>query len=313
MYFPYLRGRQSELDAMTSIAPDISSDKRVIPIIEPMERDTTQIVKAIKPYNFYKLPYILIVNPQVGVLKDDPSHIESQIDSEKLRLERQSSLGYIIHPGTKLQDIRAFSKKYSSHRLAFIHDYSFPAFGKLSDLMKSFPNISHQIFIDGSTEDSYPEAFTDYNRVLIQDSFNKASTNADYPPDEFFSDLHLRYKKLRFNGFGDYTITGKKYIKGGLPYAVVIHLTYYNSPLEALRIRHFLSDRTKTRDDPGGKFLEALVKMIEFLNVHPHIETGACKEFRVLYAQERFRGLPDIKYLSIKHHLQLLLGLVKKK
>ena len=313
MYFPYLRGRQSELNALTSISPEIGADQRVIPIIEPIDKDITQLLKALKAYNFYKIPYVLIVNPQVGIITDHPGHIESQIDSGKLRIEGQASLGYLINPSTKLQDVRAFSKKYSGHRLSFIHDHSLKDVEKLVELMKSCKNVSHQIFMDGRTEHSYQEAFTRYNRVLIQDSFNKAATNADFPPDELFSDLHLRYKKLGFNGFGDFTITGKKYIKGGLPYAVAIHLTYYNSPREAIRIRHFISDRTTTRDDPSGKFLEALVKLIEFLNENPHIETGACKEFRSLHAQERFPGLPEIKYLSIKHHLQLLLGLMKMK
>jgi hypothetical protein len=313
MYFPYLRGRQSELTALTSVAPDIASNKRVIPIIEPIDRDTNQLLKALKPYNFYKIPYVLIVNPQVGEVKDYPVHISSQIDSGKIRLEGEASLGYLIHPSTRLQDVRAFSKKYNEYRLSFIHDHSLKDVDKLVDLMKSCKNVSHQIFLDGRTEFSYQESFTDYNRVLIYDGFNKAATNAEFPPDELFSDLHLRYKKLGFYGFGDFTITGKKYIKGGIPYAVAIHLTYYNSLREALRIRHFISDRTKTRDDPGGKFLEALVKLIEFLNENPHVETGACKEFRALYTQERFPGLPEIKYLSIKHHLQLLLGLMKKK
>lgn len=314
MYFPYLRGRQSELTALTSVSTDIASNHTVIPIIEPVGKDTVQLLAAIKPYNFYKLPYILIINPQAGVAKDGPSpQIESHIDSGKIRLEGQASLGYIIHPDTKLQDVKAVLKKYSGHNMAFIHDHSFRAIGKLSDAMRSYKNISHQIFLDGRTEHSYQEAFTGYHRVIIKDGFNKAATNADFPPDELFSDLHLRYRELGFNGFGDFTITGRKFIKGGIPYVVAIHLTYYSSPLEALRIRHFLSEPSTTRDDPAGKFLEALTKLIKFLDKNPHIETGACKEFRALYLKERFPGLPDIKYLSIKHHIQLLLGLMKKK
>lgn len=313
MYFPYLRGREAELDAVTSIAPQMATNQRVIPIIEPVNTQTNEILKTLKALNFYKVPYILVVNPQVGPIKDYPSKIESQIDSQRLQLEGKATLGYLIHAGTKPTDVEGFVEKFNARRLSFIHDHNGKDVDRLIGLMKRSENISHQIFIDGRTEYSYQRAFDGYRRVLVQEGFNKATSNAEFPPDELYSDLHLRYKKLGFYGFGDFTITGKKFGKGGIPHTVAIHLTYLNSPLEALRIKHFLSDRTKTSDDPGGKFLEALVKLIKFLDKAKFQETEACKVFRTLYAQERFPGLPDIKFLSIKHHLEVLLGLMGKR
>jgi hypothetical protein len=314
MYFPYLRGRQSELNALIKIAPGIGSTKRLIPIIEPLDKYSSLLTDTIKACNFYKIPFVLIVNPQVSLAKNPPpALVENQIGSGQLRLEGEAALGYLIHAGTQLPEVKQFLKTYSARPVAFIHDHSFTDRDELVGVMESARNIRHQIFIEGRSEYSYQRAFANYNRVLIRDGFNKATTNADFPADEFFSDLHLRYRNLGFDGFGDFTITGRKFVKGGIPYAVAVHLTYYNNSREALRIQHFISDRVVTRDDPAGKFLEALVKLIDFLNNNPQVQTGASDEFRVLYSEERFPGLPEIKYLSIRHHLELLVGLVRKK
>lgn len=314
MYFPYLRGRQSELNALIKIAPGVGSAKRIVPIIEPLDRYSSLLTETIKAYNFYKLPFVLIVNPQVSFGKGTPTPIvENQIQSGRLRVEGEAAFGYIIHAATQLGEVKQFLRKYSAKPIAIIHDHSFKDRDKLVDLMNGSANVRHQIFIEGRSEYSYQRAFSNHNRVLIRDGFNKATTNAEFPADEFFSDLHLRYRNLGFDGFGDFSITGRRFVKGGIPYAVAIHLTYYNNNREALRIQHFISDRTVTRDDPAGKFLEALVKLIDFLENNPQIQTGASDEFRVLHTEERFPGLPEIKYLSITHHLQLMLGLVRKK
>ena len=66
------------------------------------------------------------------------------------------------------------------------------------------------------------------------------------------------------SGFGDFLIVGDEYSESGGPaYTIAIHLTYIDFDQdEAMHVRHFLSDRQDTPKDPGGKFSEALTKLV---------------------------------------------------
>ena len=77
-----------------------------------------------------------------------------------------------------------------------------------------------------------------------------------------------------------------------------------------MMIRHFKSDRSETPSDPGGKYLEALAKMIAFIDSgEPHIaETSALAEFRTHYADKYFPGLGYVKRLSMTHHIETMAG-----
>ena len=76
--------------------------------------------------------------------------------------------------------------------------------------------------------------------MLIYDGFTR-SKNRDYPPKEFFSELHLTYSELRLNGFGDFLIVGEDYIEAGGPaYAVAIHLTHLDKD-DIMYVKHFVS------------------------------------------------------------------------
>jgi hypothetical protein len=133
----------------------------------------------------------------------------------------------------------------------------------------------------------------------------------DYPADEFFSELHRRYASEGFQGFGDFTIVGGDHSDGGGPTnAVAIHLTYRRQNNDVW-IRHFLSDRiTGTKGTPA-KFLEALKKLIRFLDENPEVSgCDACAEFRDLHRRQHFPGLGSLKRLSMKHHVDLMARLL---
>jgi len=68
--------------------------------------------------------------------------------------------------------------------------------------------------------------------------------------------------------FGDFLIAGDEFSEGGGPaYAVALHLTLIDEEEdEDMFVKHYISDRTNTPDDPAGKFLEALAKVVEDVN-----------------------------------------------
>ena len=143
-------------------------------------------------------------------------------------------------------------------------------------------------------------------KILIKDGFKKGR-NKDYPELEPFSELHLTYKELGLNGFGDFLIVGNEYSESGGPaYAVAIHLTYFNED-EIMYIRHFISKSNDTPTDPAGKFAEALAKLVERVEEDDLIfKSDAYRQYKDFHDRGHFPGLGVVKKLSMQHHIETL-------
>ena len=116
------------------------------------------------------------------------------------------------------------------------------------------------------------------------------------------------------DGFGDYLIVGDDYSEtGGPAYAVAIHLTYIGAE-DDIFIYHFLSDQTDSPIDPGGKFIEALAKLVKELK-RPNstiFKSKACLEYLDLFDKKHFPGLGYVKKLSMQHHIELIADVLKR-
>ena len=144
--------------------------------------------------------------------------------------------------------------------------------------------------------------------MLIRNSF-KRTTNAHYAPEEHFSDLHITYDDENMNGFGDFLIVGDEYSESGGPArAIAIHLTFLKEDDDDnMYIRHYVSNRTEGVSDPGGKFLEALQKLVIDIDKNYQLfNTNACDEYRKLLQEEHFPGLGVAKKLSMQHHIEII-------
>jgi hypothetical protein len=149
------------------------------------------------------------------------------------------------------------------------------------------------------------------NKVLLDDKFKPQIKNSDYllNTEEFFTDDHLFYLEDGFAGFGDYLTIGDDYAESGwLPYAVAIHFTFAK-PNKQIWIKHFVSDSNRDTTDVAGKFGEALIKLIDFIN-DEGINTVAANEFRQLAQDGHYPGLGSLKKLSLKNHLELVHNLL---
>lgn len=144
-------------------------------------------------------------------------------------------------------------------------------------------------------------------RILFSDRFNKKDKNASYKDDEdeFFSDDHRFYSEDRYVGYSDFSVIGDEYTESGFaPYAVAIHMVYFDSE-KNLRIHHFVSDTNEDINDPAGKFSQALSKMIEFEDLLNH-KTYGLEIFRSLFKRQEFPGLGTVKKISLMHHFELI-------
>ncbi|MBG0765379.1 MAG: sce7725 family protein, partial [Tissierellales bacterium] len=168
-------------------------------------------------------------------------------------------------------------------------------------------DIKFHVFLEKATSKDYRDLFNNFDCILIRDGFRRRTRNADYPASEYFSDLHKTYQSEGYYGFGDFSIVGDNFSSGGPAYAVAIHLTYLKENGD-IWINHFISDRTERPVDPGGKFLEALRKLVAFLDKYPIIikNSQACQEFKGLFSAQRYPGLGYVKKLSMKHHIELM-------
>ncbi|QHS63249.1 sce7725 family protein [Chitinophaga agri] len=310
MYFPYLRAKQYDLAAIFEVKDSTYKNKSVIPVIEPVTKIVEKHYKRILEKGIH---FILVTNPMVGDLAS-VSFSKTIIDSLVTNVFKDYenyTLGFIIQPDTSLADVKTFITRFPNNEHAFIHFHKFNDATKLAEIISADKNNKYNIFIDGNIGVDYVEEFSSSKApdILISDGFKKRSKNEAYPEEDFFYDLHNRYAiDLNYNGFGDFTIIGAQFSKGGGPaYVVAIHLTDKDKH-NNLVVKHFKSDilSPPSSVDPGGKFNQALKRLKKHLDATSHLNTSGVDEYKDLHTTGHYPGLGIVKKISIKHHIEFI-------
>ena len=300
MYFPYFRGRQYELIALRELLDNPNYSQNIIPIIEPVKASPT-LFNTIEAYVKKNRKLIIIVNPQVGSF--DLERRNKKEFSEKYdQLINSENIQICFLLKVKNQEKNIFTeKKYNkenAYALFYNHDSSI-----LFEEIKKIYNVNY-LFV---SESSVVRRNSVANRILLRDKFNKCERNSDYEKniDEFFSEDHLYYSEDGFYGFGDYSTIGDEYVESGfVPYAVAIHMVYFDKD-KSLRIHHFVSDDNNSREDTPGKFGQAIAKLCDFEDLKQY-KTSAYKELIDFKEAEKYPGLGTVKRISIMHHMELI-------
>lgn len=304
MYFPYFRGKQFELILLREQA-DFLAKHLQVPIIAPVRSNTKQLEKAIDALNNESAQHIIILNPSAGDHANDPSTIFTLLNSP--------SAGPSTITGIKLTyDIDEAQLKHilntiPTSEFALIHA-GYQNHTWLANELRTMQLTPKFNIFTQTAGYQYKKTFS-ANSVVIRDGFQQMR-NRDYPPEEFFSDLHLTYKQDGYDHFGDYLTIGEQYKDGGGPaYAVAVHLTYLNnSDANTIWIKHYISDSNSDTSDPGNKAKEALDKLFNETQSHafhiPH--TPALRELLNYQARSHFPGLGMLKKLSMWHHLYVV-------
>ncbi len=314
MYYPYVRGKQFELILLRDNA-EFLAENNFHPIIEPVKNDFAALTRSMKAMNDNNVDCTLIVNPIAGQQPVLSSTILSELIEDKFKKFTNISIGYILHAESKITDLVALLKKHPDFNFSILH-YGYTSGKKLAAAIEGYENIKTHIFIDGFAGKLYQKHLKKdgIKRVLIRNGFKPQKKNAHYPPNEHFSDLHITFTEEGMDGFGDYLMVGDDYTESGGPaYAVAIHLTYLDND-DDMFIYHFISDQTDSPTDPGGKFLEALTKLVEKVKKHnSHIfKSTACVEYLTLFEKEHYPGLGYVKKLSMQHHIELMADFIRR-
>lgn len=307
MYHPYFRGKQYELITIRECV-DILKASNFIPIIEPVKQSLGALQKTISRLVERQTKAIVIVNPFHGDHAEDGESISALLAEDCANCE-EISAGILLQESTTIVEAIACCDNHSDHPIALIHA-GFPHGRELASRLGDRLSNVQNVFFDQRSSKLYQRHFASANsRILIRDGFVRRK-NREYPPVEFFSDLHATFKDEGMDGFGDFLMVGDDYTESGGPaYAVAIHITFIDHDRDnEMHIFHFVSDRQDTPTDPAGKFAEALAKLMNQLNSRTNkiYESSAITEFRDLAARGHFPGLGYVKKLSMKHHIETL-------
>jgi len=306
MYHPYFRGKQYELITIRETAQLLAASG-FIPIIEPVKESLGGLERTLKSVCDAHGRAVVIVNPHHGDLAEDGEGIGILLNGP-FREKPTIEVGVLLKEETTIAEVRGFMARHNEAQIVFVHAGFTDAAGLVAALGERTRRSRH-VFFDLKSGKLYRKHFAGAQRILLRDGFQKRR-NADHPPIELFSDLHVTYDDEGMNGFGDFLIVGDEYSESGGPaYAVAIHLTFIDPDQEnQMYIYHFVSRRKDTPTDPAGKFAEALEGMIQKLR-EPRckiFESTAVGEFRELHAKKHFPGLGYVKKLSMKHHIETM-------
>ncbi|MDH5602488.1 MAG: sce7725 family protein [Cyclobacteriaceae bacterium] len=312
MYFPYIRGKQYDLIAMKELGDVLQSNgSKISPIIEPV-KDSPTLKNTLADLASRSINFNIIVNPSVGDLTNSTQQIIGILENELVTYSNYQ-IAILVDQGfgdvEYLDLIRAGSIKASGFTL--IHNAVVENPVELLELHQSVIPVVNNIVNFQKTNRRYDRNFEADTVVSLEDFFNAQNKNADFLNinESFFSEEHLFFKRDGIKGFSDFLTIGESYSETGfLPYAVVIHLTYADQDRK-IRIRHFVSDSNNDSSDIGGKFAEALDKLIVWVNDNG-LDTLAVRHFRDLHYNGHFPGLGSLKKLSIMNHIEIVLGLI---
>lgn len=307
MYHPYFRGKQFELITIRETA-DLLAKAKFTPIIEPVKETLGGLDRTLASICKAGGSAIVIVNPLHGDHSADGGGISTLLNASYLG-KTSITAGILLRDDMSPDEAMDCYKKHKAHQPSFIHAGFTEPKGLVEKFGEELSKTKH-VFLEDKCGKLYRKHFQGTNRVLIRDGFSRRKKNADHPPVEEFSDLHITYPDEGVDGFGDFLIVGNDYVEGGGPaYAVAIHLTFIDPEKDdVMFIYHFLSTTNDTPTDPAGKFGQALEKLVNKLDGGNSklFESSAIKEFRDLSINGHFPGLGMIKKLSMKHHIETL-------
>lgn len=304
-YFPMFRGKQNELLAVKDLAANIVRNGNVIPILEPVNANSTT-KRSIDSFVNDTMQFLLICNPIRGNFVGNREELFAEVITQDVIAYGDWLPAWYLDEATSLQAFTWFVRKFPDRPLALIYRGK-PNQSVCTSIKAA--DIQYHVFLDGRVERNYIKSILKRKRVILGDFFHRQVRNAQYPPLEFFTDLNTANGNPSDENFGDFSIVGDHFTStGGPAHAVALHHIHFRGQSHALWISHFKSDRIHAAVDTPGKTIEAINNLVKGLRTCKPNNTSACDEYRELSRSQRFPGLGYMKRLAIKHHLEVALS-----
>lgn len=311
MYYPYLRSKQFELIALKEFAQEHPSNGCIIPIIEPVKENLHSLTAAIEKMSSNNMNFSLILNPTAGDFQYKKKDILSEIEE----LQTVNYIPAFLYSYNQDAILDYINKNDLDNIMIIFRDgMDFSNDKELKDFL-AHPRITTIVNGQADVRATYSNLQSLHKKVIrLDDKFLNKKRNVDYAAteEEIFTEEPFFYQQDGFVGFSDYTTLPKNFVEGGsLPYAIAIHLTYRGDN-NIIYIHHFVSDTNFDQTNIRGKFAEAGTKVIDFFNNRPlDFKSSALEELKYYIAHTKYPGLGIVKKISIKHHLELMLNVLK--
>lgn len=308
MYLPYLRGKQFELLALRSFAQTHMGHSCIMPIIEPVKKNTKALEQAFNVMFECHQEFAVVLNPYDGDFRHPINNDILEL-CPSLNTREGWTAVYIYQSNSTGTKILEHAKKNNLSDIMILFNQSLNFDNEdVSNLLRD-GLIKFVVITNSSRSIRAKLRRLQKNVISLEDHFRIRSKNADYinPDDEFYSDDFAFYQDDNLWGYGDYTTLSKDFIEGGmLPYAIAIHLTYKKSD-EEINVHHFVSDSNFDQSNIQGKFIEAARKIEPFYEMN-HLDRTSAVEELISKAQsyDGYPGLGYLKKLSILNHLELI-------
>ena len=308
MYFPYLRGKVFELEALTEVSQNVFSN--TVPIIEPINV-TTRGKGLYRTIVSRLAPFILIMNPVH--LTRNPLTTAAVQDLVDTTLQNHTSLnlGFIIDENFNLGRLSAFLASNPTRAKSLIFRHSpFPAeIQSIQTAIITHP-VTYIIFDDRTVDNPTRNAFANHSgRVLITDGFQRKQRNADYRAASSFASNFPTWRNNGWAGIGDYLTMGDHVNDGGGgAYVITLHIT--RSAQNGITTHHFSSTYQPTVQGLAApKFAEAnalLVTSPDFVSLN----SSGLILYRSWHNTQHNPQLGAAKKASMMHHIELMSTLV---
>lgn len=308
-YYPYLRAKQYELKALREFSGEFRGQDDIIPIIEPVKRDSSKLWAAASDFIANGMKFALVLNPDNGDFRHDT--VTANLLNDELKNNKEKWIPAFIYSRVNTPNIISEITNLALEDVMIIFLSCMDPEDSAALSLINRENVRYIVNDFGASSSRGVKSLlhkTGKDIIQLTDCFKVKQRNADYAlnDDEFFTDQPF-YDDDNFSGYSDYTTLPSEYIDGGmLPYAIAIHLTYKRGM--NIYVHHFVSDNNLTPEDIRGKFREAAVKIAPF-----YAELNPTKAVDELIDKaekpDGYPGLGYIKKLSIKNHLELIKSL----
>jgi hypothetical protein len=308
MYFPYLRGKQFEMEALLGVPMAVYQN--TLPIVEPVNTSSDRFYLRMAQQG---RPLALIMNPQHPQRgRMAISVVQAGLVNGPLRTHTSLTLGFIIDQNSSLTDLQTFLTSNPSNSKIVIFRYNpIPALlANISSIISSHP-VTYLVFDDNKTSSRTRGAFSwHHSLVLITDGFQRQERNSDYPPFSFFDSNALNYRADGFVGIGDYLSIGDHFQDGGsLPKVVTLHYTIPTS--SGIEMHHFSSTvNASVQGLVGPKFGEACAALVSSMSVASALTSSGTLKYQDWDARNHNPRLGEAKQASLQHHIEVLSNLV---
>ncbi len=317
MYYPYFFSNKFEMETVFKLKKEIDKGS-ILPIIE-MFQVGSETVKTTAKILHSDTSFVLVLNPY-NQRKDpsDRNSVDNIIESLKNYDAEKIIYGLYIDQ-EHLDDNSALVDQLSHKTFALFHKTTKDIdINKILEIAKK-SNVKYHFFLDDTVSSEYHLKFNSCGKkVIIEDPVHKQKVNAEYKKndDEAFYDLHIRYKTLGFDGFGDYlTIGGVPSDAGGkAPATVVIHYTYpKDEAKEKIWIKRFFGDINKENEKINDGVLKAMREASHFIEDNINGSCYLCDDCKDLIASAKKGNsyeLGKLKQFSMMHHVNMIIKLI---